>query len=160
MDTRLALELILLLLIANGMPVLISLLLGERWQLALDGGHVCRDGRRLLGTAKTVRGLLASLLATAAAAALLGLGWRYGALFSGLAMLGDSGSSYIKRRRGYPASCASPLLDQLPESLLPLLVLQPLTGAGLLELAAAAAAFFAIDLLLSRLVNPGQARCR
>lgn len=160
MDTRLAIELLLLLLVANGTPVLAGALLREHWNRPLDGGHICRDGRRLLGDAKTVRGLLASLLATVAFAAMFGFAWWYGALFSGLAMLGDTASSYVKRRRGYASSCARPLLDQVPESLLPLLALQPLTGAGSEELAVAAIAFFVLDLLLSRLINPDQAPCR
>jgi CDP-2,3-bis-(O-geranylgeranyl)-sn-glycerol synthase len=160
MNIRLAIEFTLLLLVANGTPVLAGLLLGERWNTPLDGGHVCRDGQRLLGTAKTVRGLLASIAATVLAAAALGFTWVYGALFGGLAMLGDTLSSFSKRRVGYPASCAKPVLDQLPESLLPLLVLQPMTGAGAAEILVAMLVFFILDLLLSRLINPGQARCR
>lgn len=160
MDTRLAIELLLLLLVANGTPVLVGVLLQGRWNRPLDGGHVCRDGRRLLGDAKTVRGLLASLLATQAFAAMLGFAWWYGLLFGGLAMLGDTASSYLKRRLGYASSCARPLLDQLPESLLPLLVLQPLTGSGSAEMAVAALAFLILDLLLSSLINPDQAPCR
>ncbi|MGD2112020.1 MAG: CDP-archaeol synthase [Gammaproteobacteria bacterium] len=160
MNTRLAIELLLLLLIANGAPVLAGLLLRDRGMLPLDAGHVCRDGRRLLGAAKTVRGLLASLLATLLAAMMLGFAWWYGVLFSGLAMLGDNFSSFTKRRLGYPSSCARPVLDQLPESLLPLLVLQPLTGSGVTEIAVAATVFFLLDLMLSSLINPGQAPCR
>lgn len=160
MDIRLASELLLLLLIANGTPVLAGLLLRRRWAYPLDGGRVCRDGRRLFGASKTVRGLLAALLATALLAAALGLPWWYGALFAGLAMSGDTGSSYLKRRLGYPSSCASPGLDQLPESLLPLLLLQRVTATGPAELAAVTVAFAAIDLLLSRLLNPAQPRCR
>ena len=75
-------------------------------------------------------------------------------------MLGDTGSSFVKRRLGYPSSCASLGLDQLPESLLPLLVLQPLTGAGAVEIVVAATAFFLLDLLLSSLIAPDQTRCR
>jgi CDP-diglyceride synthetase len=160
MNTRLVIELIVLLLVANGTPVLAGLLLRDHWKLPLDGGHVCRDGHRLLGTAKTVRGLLASILTTTLAAAALGFSWLYGAMFGGLAMLGDAVSSFVKRRLGYTASCTRPVLDQLPESLLPLLVLQPLTGAAALEIVAAATAFFTLDLLLSSLIKPDQARCR
>lgn len=160
MNTRLAIELILLLLVANGTPALVALLLRERWNMPLDGGYVCRGGRRLFGSAKTVRGLLTSLLATVLAAAVLGFGWLYGALFSALSMLGDTSSSFIKRRLGYPDSCASPVLDQLPESLLPLLVLQPLTAAGIVEITVATLVFFILNLLLSALAHPDQARCR
>jgi len=160
MNTRLAIELIVLLLVANGAPVLTALLLRERWNIPLDGGHVCRNGRRLLGPAKTVRGLVAAILASALVAAALGFGWLLGALFGSLAMLGDSISSFIKRRLGYPASCASPVLDQLPESLLPLLVLAPVIGIPALEITAVVCVFFILDLLLSSLINPAQEPCR
>jgi CDP-2,3-bis-(O-geranylgeranyl)-sn-glycerol synthase len=160
MNARLAIELLLLLLVANGAPVLAGLMLRERWNSPLDGGHVCRDGRRLLGPAKTVRGVLAALLATPVCALLLGFSWWYGVLFSGLAMLGDTGTSYLKRRLAYPPSCARPVLDQLPESLLPLLLLQPLTGSGIPEIAVAVAAFFLVDLLMSSLFHPDQPPCR
>ena len=160
MNTWLAIELLLLLLIANGTPALTGLLCHRRWNAPLDGGHVCRDGQRLLGATKTVRGLLASLLTTSLAAGLLGFGWLYGVLFGSLAMLGDTASSYTKRRLGYPSSCAQPGLDQLPESLLPLLALMPLTDAGVVEIVVAATAFFILDLLLSALFVPDQARCR
>ena len=92
-------------------------------------------------------------------AGLLGFSWLFGAVFGGLAMLGDSVSSYTKRRLGYLTSCAMPVLDQLPESLLPLLGTQPMSGAAM-EIVVAATAFFILDLLLSSLVNPDQARCR
>ncbi len=160
MNIRLSVELILLLLVANGTPVLMALLLGSRWSMPLDGGHVCRDGHRLLGAAKTVRGLLVSILATTLAATALGFTWLYGASFAGLAMLGDAASSFIKRRMGYPASCAKPVLDQVPETLLPLLVLQPVTGAAAAEIMGAMIVFSILDLLLPRLVNSGQTRCR
>ena len=75
-------------------------------------------------------------------------------------MAGDLCSSFIKRRLAYTPGCARPLLDQLPESCLPLLLLQPVTGASLPEMAVEIAAFTAIDLLLSRLYRPHQAQCR
>jgi len=159
MDTRLALDLTVLLLVANGTPALTGLLMRGRWNAPLDGGHVCRDGQRLLGSAKTVRGLLSSLVATTLLAGMLGFSWSYGITFGCLAMLGDTISSFTKRRLGYQISCARPVLDQLPESLLPLLVLEPATEAAA-EIVVAATAFLALDLLLSSLVKSDQARCR
>jgi hypothetical protein len=66
----------------------------------------------------------------------------------------------VKRRFGFAPGCAHPLLDQLPEACLPLLLMQSQTGANYLEMAVAIAAFIAIDLLLSRLYRPDQAQCR
>jgi len=160
MNIRLAIELTLLLLVANGTPALIGLLARGHRGLPLDGGHMCRDGHRLLGASKTVRGLLGSLLATTLAAAVLGYTWLFGASFAGLAMLGDATSSFVKRRLGYPASSALPVLDQVPESLLPLLLLQPVTGAAVAEILGAIAVFFILDLLLPRLVRHGAGDAR
>jgi CDP-2,3-bis-(O-geranylgeranyl)-sn-glycerol synthase len=68
------------------------------------------------------------------------------------AMLGDLLSSFLKRRLGLASSARALGLDQLPESLLPTAVV-----AGPLDLSAPqvcgiAAAFFALELLLSRLL--------
>lgn len=115
-------ELLMLLTAANGAPVLATRLLGERWSWPLDGGLTLADGRRLLGTSKTVRGFVASVLVTAAVGALLGLTWWLGALFGAASMAGDLTSSFVKRRLGIASSGRAIGLDQIPEALLPLLV--------------------------------------
>lgn len=122
----LAIQLLTLLIVANGVPVLVTRLLGRRAAWPLDGGLRAWDGRPLLGTSKTVRGFVASVLATAAAAALLGLGWPVGLLFGAAAMFGDICSSFLKRRLGIESSGQAPGLDQIPEALLPLLASYPL----------------------------------
>ncbi|MGD8590062.1 MAG: CDP-archaeol synthase [Chromatiales bacterium] len=115
------LKLLLLLLIANGTPILARHLLGSRFDFPLDGGTTTARGKRWLGPSKTVRGLLAAILATAVAATLLGFPWITGGLVGLLAMLGDLSASFIKRRLGLPPSSQATGLDQLPESLLPML---------------------------------------
>ena len=142
-------ELILLLVIANATPLLVSTLPGRRLASPLDGGLHLADGRRLLGPAKTVRGLGSSILATALAAPLLGLTLPQGAGFGLLAMLGDLLSSFAKRRLDIAPSRSAPLLDQLPETLLPLLVMQPVLGTAYSETLAAALVFGIIDWLYS-----------
>ena len=122
------LHLLLMLVIANGTPLLAGALLGRRLACPLDGGLRLADGRSLFGPAKTVRGLLSSIFATALAAPLFGLTPVMGAGFGLLAMSGDLVSSFAKRRLGIAASRSAPLLDQLPETLLPLLLLQPAMG--------------------------------
>ncbi len=153
MRTWLIIDLILLLIIANAAPVIISLLLGRHGNRPLDGNHLLADGHPLLGPSKTIRGVFAAVLCTALAAPLFDLGWLQGAGFGLLAMLGDIGSSFTKRRLGLDSGHSVPLLDQLPETLLPLWVLQPALGMTLPEMLAAVAVFIVIDLLLSRLLR-------
>lgn len=149
--------LVCLLVIANAAPVITSLLLGRRWNRPLDGGLTLLDQRPLLGPSKTIRGVLASVLATTLLAPLLGLAVAAGAGFACLAMLGDACSSFVKRRMGIAPSREVPLLDQLPESLLPLWIMQPLTGGSTAEILTAAALFTLLNLILSALYKPPQA---
>jgi CDP-2,3-bis-(O-geranylgeranyl)-sn-glycerol synthase len=115
------LNLLLLLLIANGTPILARLLLGDRFTLPVDAGLTDAGGKPWLGHSKTVRGVLAAVLVTAFAAPLFGLPWQTGAMIGLLAMLGDLTASFIKRRLGLPSSSQALGLDQIPESLLPAL---------------------------------------
>ena len=147
-------QLVLLVVIANGTPVFIRLLLGERWNWPLDCHYLLPDRRPLLGKTKTVRGLIGALLVTGLIAPLFNLTQLEGAQFALLAMLGDLCSSFIKRRLGFDSSRSIPLLDQLPEAILPLWVMQAAFGATLAEIATAVVVFIVIDLLLSRLLRP------
>ncbi|MCU7904821.1 MAG: CDP-archaeol synthase [Candidatus Thiodiazotropha sp. (ex Epidulcina cf. delphinae)] len=115
------LKLLLLLLVANGAPILARHLFGDRFNRPLDGGYRTPKGHYLLGPSKTIRGLIAALIATSATAPLLGIGWKSGAMIGALAMLGDLTASFIKRRLDMPPSSQAIGLDQVPESLLPLL---------------------------------------
>ena len=146
-------ELILLLIVANAAPVILSLLLGSHGNKPLDGNRLLADGHPLLGPSKTIRGVIAAVLLTALAAPLFDLGWLQGAGFGLLAMLGDTASSFTKRRLGFASGHSVPLLDQLPETLLPLWVLQPALGMTVMEMLAAVAVFIVIDLLLSHLLR-------
>ncbi|HHH35216.1 MAG TPA: CDP-archaeol synthase, partial [Gammaproteobacteria bacterium] len=67
------LQLLCLLITANGAPVLAQWLLREWGAAPIDGGRILRDGYPLLGTSKTWRGLAAALLATPLAALLVGV---------------------------------------------------------------------------------------
>jgi len=74
---------LLLLLTANGVPILVHLVLGERWGWPLDGGWQFIDGQPLLGASKTVVGVVGALLASTLLALFLDLGWvRFDALRS------------------------------------------------------------------------------
>jgi CDP-2,3-bis-(O-geranylgeranyl)-sn-glycerol synthase len=153
-------ELLLLLVVANGTPVLVALLLGQHFNRPLDAGRLFFDLRPWLGESKTIRGVLSAIIASTLCAPLAGLSYIHGAFFGGLAMGGDLLSSFIKRRLDFPSGYSRPGLDQLPETLLPLLLLQPAHGATLYEMIVIATAFIAIDLLLSRALRACQAACR
>jgi hypothetical protein len=146
------LKLLVLLTVANGAPVLGQTLLGQRFDLPLDGGLRLGDGRPLLGRSKTLRGLLLALLCTPAAAAILGLSWSLGAELALYAMLGDVLSSFTKRRLNIDTSARAPGLDQLPESLLPLLLLGPRLGLGLWSIVGTAVAFTVLEMAISPLL--------
>jgi CDP-2,3-bis-(O-geranylgeranyl)-sn-glycerol synthase len=143
---------LLLLGLANGAPVIGKKLLGRRFAFPLDGGAAFIDGRPLFGPSKTVRGIVLAIAATTLAAPLFGLAWQTGALFGACAMLGDLLSSFIKRRLGLPSSGQAFGLDQVPESLLPLLACREALGLGGFDVAVLAVLFLVLELLLSRLL--------
>jgi CDP-2,3-bis-(O-geranylgeranyl)-sn-glycerol synthase len=152
-------ELVLLLVVANATPVILSLLLGNRWKQPIDRGILLPDGRPLLGPSKTLRGLLGSITVCTLLAPLFDLNHLQGAMFGALAMLGDLASSFCKRRLGLRSGQSVLLLDQLPETLLPLWVMLPAFNASALEIAAAIAAFTVIDLLFTRLLRSYETHC-
>lgn len=123
------LTLVALLVIANGAPMVLSVVLTNRGR-PVDGGRVLADGHPLLGASKTWRGLAVAVVATALAAWLLGLGLVFGASFGLVAMAGDLMSSFIKRRLGFVASDRARWLDQIPEALLPALLALWWLGVG------------------------------
>jgi hypothetical protein len=117
----LELKLLALIIIANGSPIVAKKLLAERWHLPLDAGRQFFDHKPLFGAAKTWRGIVAACLLTGLAAWMMQLFILTGFLIALCAMLGDLISSFIKRRLGMPSSSRALGLDQIPESLLPLL---------------------------------------
>jgi CDP-diglyceride synthetase len=92
--------LFVLLLIANGAPVVARMVLHDRFVRPVDGGLNFVDGRRLLGPRKTVLGLLSAALATMLVALILNVSWQSGLVVAAGAMAGDMLSSFIKRRVG------------------------------------------------------------
>jgi CDP-diglyceride synthetase len=146
------LRLLLLLAVANGAPLLAKK--ARRGALArpLDAGICFLDGRPVFGPSKTVRGVLISVAATAAAAPLVGIGWRLGALIGATAMAGDLLSSFVKRRLNRPPSSRATGLDHIPESLLPLLACDQALGLTAADIGIVVAVFFAGAVVLSRLL--------
>ena len=146
------LQLLVLLTLANGAPVIAKKFLGDRLAWPLDGGINFLDGRPLFGASKTLRGILLALAVTAAGAALIGPGWRTGLAVGGLAMAGDLLSSFVKRRLNLKSSSRATGLDQLPEALLPALGCRGALGLGGIDILLAVAIFFAGEVVFSRLL--------
>jgi len=143
-------QVLLLLIVANGAPILARRLLRHRLYRPIDGGLILADGQPLLGASKTWRGLFASLLLTAVMAWLLGLSFAFGLLFAALTMSGDLLTSFIKRRLGMQASSMALGFDYLLESLLPVAVLAVPLGLALIEVIVIVLLFLVLALFLSR----------
>ena len=152
MNLLLIIDVLLLLLAANGAPVLVARVLGERWAWPVDGGARFTDGRPLFGPSKTWRGLLSGVLLTGIVGQLLGLGFLLGMLFGAASLAGDLSSSFIKRRLGVVSSGRALLLDQIPEALLPLLVCRQLLGLDPWSIIWLVLLFVVGALLLSRIM--------
>ncbi|WP_091638987.1 CDP-archaeol synthase [Aquisalimonas asiatica] len=135
------LQVLIIITVANAAPVVLSYVLGRRSGRPVDGGSRWRDGRRVFGPSKTVRGVIAAVIATTGVTALLGLPLLVGAAAGALAMAGDLASSFAKRRMGLMPSSRFIGLDQVPEAFLPLLVLIPLPMISTTSGVAAAALF-------------------
>ena len=93
-----------------------------------------------------------SILVTSAFAPLVGLEWKVGALVASVAMIGDLFSSFLKRRMDLSASSQFVGLDQIPESLLPLLACRLLLPLTILDITLATLIFLVGALALSRLL--------
>jgi hypothetical protein len=143
-------QLLTLLVLANGTPVVAKKILSERLACPLDGGVEFVDGRPLLGRSKTIRGVVLAVLVTTAGAPLVGLEWTVGFLVGSLAMAGDLLSSFLKRRMALPPSSRASGLDQVPEALFPLLACRNLLSLTMADIATGVGLFFIGEVLLSR----------
>ena len=110
------------------------------------------DGRPVFGPSKTVRGILVALLSATAGAPLMGLDPVIGLTVAGAAMAGDLFSSFVKRRLNLPPSSQALGLDQIPESLLPMLACRDALSLTAVDIALGVGVFFAGELVLSRLL--------
>jgi len=146
-----AFRLLCLIGIANGAPIFAARLLGNRWNAPLDGGARFRDGAPVLGPRKTVRGVIAAILASALCAPVLGVPMVLGVQIGAAAMAGDALSSFVKRRLGIPPSGQATGLDQIPEALLPLLTVRGALDLSPLQILGVVAAFFALGRPVARL---------
>lgn len=146
------LQILFLLFVANGAPVIANKLWGGLFAYPVDGGLSFMDGRRVLGPSKTVRGILVSILLTSASAPIIGLSWKTGAVVGAAAMAGDLFSSFLKRRQRLPASAQAIGLDQVPESLFPLLACQSTLSLTVVDIVVGVFLFFIGERILSRVL--------
>jgi len=146
------LQLLFLIMVANGAPIIGWWLLNDHWATPIDGGTVFMDGLPILGTSKTYRGVLCAILVTPLVAIFIGLSWDIGLPVSCLAMVGDCLSSFVKRRLNLPPSAMALGIDQIPESLLPLLGVWNQLSLGWDGIVATVAGFFIIELGLSAIL--------
>ncbi len=138
--------------LANGTPLAAKKIFGSRLSYPVDGGRTFVDGRPLFGSSKTIRGVLASIVVTTACAPLIGVNVSVGAIAAVAAMAGDLFSSFLKRRLDFPPSSQAIGLDQVPESLFPMLACRDALSLTIADILLGVAIFVAGELILSRLL--------
>ena len=152
MQYLLILQLLVLLTLANGTPIVAKKIFGPRFSFPLDAGTIFVDGRPLFGHSKTIRGIVGSILVTTASASLIGPDPAIGAIVAGAAMAGDLFSSFVKRRLNLPPSSQALGLDHVPESLFPMLACRDALSLTFADIALGVGIFFIGVLVLSRLL--------
>jgi CDP-2,3-bis-(O-geranylgeranyl)-sn-glycerol synthase len=152
MHGSLLLQLLILLVVANGSAVVAKKLLGVAFGRPLDGGALFVDGEPIFGPSKTIRGVVVSLLGTSICAELMGLGWQIGSLIAVFAIAGDLFSSFVKRRLRLASSSMAIGLDHIPESLFPLLASRLLLPLSTLDIVVGVTIFVVGALILSPLL--------
>jgi CDP-2,3-bis-(O-geranylgeranyl)-sn-glycerol synthase len=140
---------LVLLLAANGAPVLVNNLLGRRWVCPVDNGLKLKDGHRLFGDTKTWRGVFAGMCLTTSLAIFCDTTLLTGVLFGFWAMIGDLLASFGKRRLGYTESNRARGLDTVLESLLPLLILKEPLALSVGDITVVVGIFFLIEEFVS-----------
>ncbi len=144
------LQLLVLLTLANGTPIIAKKIFGLRFARPLDAGSIFFDGRPLFGPSKTIRGILVSIFITTASAPLIGLDLTIGAIVASSAMAGDLFSSFVKRRLNLPSSSQALGLDHVPEALFPMLACRDALSLTIADIALGVGIFFIGSLILSR----------
>jgi CDP-diglyceride synthetase len=152
------LQMMVLLALANGAPLIAKKICGSRFASPLDFGINFFDRRALFGPSKTLRGVGLAVLAATAGAPLIGLNPVTGAIAGSAAMAGDLLSSFLKRRLNLPSSSQALGLDQIPESLLPMLACRHALSLAAADIALGVGLFFAGELVLSRLLFQAKLR--
>ncbi len=139
-------------ILANAIPLIAKWLFGRHFAHPLDANLKFLDGRPLFGSSKTVRGIVFSLIFTAAAAPLLSLDVSLGIVVATTAMDGDLLSSFLKGRLGLKPSSRATGLDQIPESLFPLLACRSWLQLSTVDILAGVLIFLIGEIIGSRVL--------
>lgn len=143
-------QLLVLLALANGTPVIAKKILGTILARPLDGGMTLADEQPLFGHSKTIRGGVLSIVVTTLCAPWIGLDWTVGLVVAATAMIGDLFSSFTKRRMNLLPGSMALGLDQIPESLLPAIACRWVLPITALDIVLVTALFFVGELVVSR----------
>ena len=118
-------RLLILFWLINFAPPFMAQIFESKWSRPVDGGYLFPDGRPLFGKHKTIRGVLAGIITGGLIGPVLGFPVWLGLGAGILSMLGDLFSSFLKRRLSFTSGDTVPGLDQVPEGLLPFLLIAP-----------------------------------
>jgi len=146
------LQLLTLIIIANGAPIVIRVLLNNRFSVGVDFGYRLHVNHPIFGESKTCLGVIAAIVATSAAAWLMGYSFFTGVLVDSYAVLGVLISSFIKRRLARQPISMALLLDQIPESLFPALMMMQIFKLDISAIIQLVLTFIIIELLLSHIL--------
>ncbi len=155
-------KILLLLVVINATPAVLMPRLSAVLPLAtpMDLGWLFPDGRRLFGSHKTVGGFALGVLTGGLLGYMLGFPWSTGFAAGGLAMAGDSLSSFIKRRFNLDDGKEAPVLDQAFQGGFPLVLFKVIHGFSLETLVALVAVFTVLGIggarLFRRLFSPAR----
>jgi hypothetical protein len=143
-------QLLALLALANGAPVMAKKVFGASLAYPLDNGVTLADGQPVFGCSKTIRGVALAIGVTTLAAPWAGLSPAAGFVASTIAMIGDLLSSFIKRRMKLAPGSMALGIDQIPESFLPAIAARWALPVTVLDAAILAGVFFIGELAASR----------
>jgi CDP-diglyceride synthetase len=143
-------QLLVLLALANGAPLIAKKVFGKALAFPLDKGITLADGQPLFGHGKTIRGIAISIVVTTLGAPWTGLPATAGFLVSAMAMIGDLLSSFVKRRMKLVSGSMALALDQVPESLLPAIAARWVLPITVLDIIFVTGLFFVCELVASR----------
>mgnify|MGYP000079353769 CR=1 FL=1 len=145
-------DVLIILGLANGAPILAARVFSNRFVQPIDGGRIAFDGHPWLGSSKTWRGLLCAYVLALPVALWLGFSAMMSFNMISLSMCGDLGSSFIKRRLGMASSSRAFALDQIPEAGLPLVYLWWIASLSILEGILIVTLFIFVEIVLSKIL--------
>jgi len=138
--------------LCNSLPILGRVILKGYLSTPIDMGYNWIDGRPLLGPHKTWRGLAITVVGTGLASYFTPLGLKLGIDLAMYSISGDLISSFVKRRLGLKSGQKALLLDQGPESFLPLWILKDRLSISWAEISLILIFFIILEIGLSPLL--------